>query len=387
MTRGRIRGVALSLTLCLAAPAVAQDQPSIDALQKQIEAQQAQIDALAQIADAQSSSSPLNKVNWGGYGELHYNNLSADDSANDLKEVDFHRFVLFASYDFSDRIRFVSELELEHSLAGEGANGEVELEQAYIEFDISERLTARGGLMLLPIGILNETHEPPTFYGVERNDVENIIVPTTWWGAAASITARLGPGLQWDVLVHEGLQVPTSGSSAFRIRSGRQKTSNANAKELAYTTRLRYTGIAGLELAASLQYQNDMSQVADDGLDEGLLYTAHATWTNGLFALRALYGAWDLAGDAVEAADADSQNGWYVEPSWKPCWWLGLYTRYEEVDGARSQDEFSQWEVGANYYPHEQVVIKLDYRQREHELSAESGRDFDGFDLGIGYQF
>lgn len=387
MTHGRIRGVALGLTLCLAGPVAAQDQPSIDALQKQIEAQQAQIDALAQIADAQSSTSPLNKVNWGGYGELHYNNLSADDSANDLKEVDFHRFVLFASYDFSDNIRFVSELELEHSLAGEGANGEVELEQAYIEFDIGDSLIARGGLMLLPIGILNETHEPPTFYGVERNDVENIIVPTTWWGAAASITARLGAGLQWDVLVHEGLQVPTSGSSAFRIRSGRQKTSNANAKELAYTTRLRYTGVAGLELAASLQYQNDMSQVADDGLDEGLLYTAHASWTNGLFALRALYGAWDLAGDAVEAADADSQSGWYVEPSWKPCWWLGLYTRYEDLDGARSQDEFSQWEVGANFYPHEQVVIKLDYRQREHDLSAESGRDFDGFDLGIGYQF
>ena len=387
MTHGRIRGVALGLTLCLAGPVAAQDQPSIDELQKQIEAQQAQIDALAQIADAQSSSSPLNKVNWGGYGELHYNNLSADDSANDLKEVDFHRFVLFASYEFSDSIRFVSELELEHSLAGEGANGEVELEQAYIEFDISDTLIARGGLMLLPLGILNETHEPPTFYGVERNDVENIIVPTTWWGAAASITARLGSGLQWDLLVHEGLQVPTSGSSAFRIRSGRQKTSNANAKELAYTTRLRYTGVAGLELAASLQYQNDMSQVADDGLDEGLLYTAHASWTNGLFALRALYGAWELAGDAVEAADADSQSGWYVEPSWKPCWWLGLYTRYEDLDGARSRDEFSQWEVGANFYPHEQVVIKLDYRQREHDLSAESGRDFDGFDLGIGYQF
>lgn len=387
MTYGRIHGGALSLALCLAGPVAAQDQASIDALQKQIEAQQAQIDALAQIADAQSGSSALNKVNWGGYGELHYNNLSADDSANDLKEVDFHRFVLFASYDFSDNIRFVSELELEHSLAGEGANGEVELEQAYIEFDIGDSLIARGGLMLLPIGILNETHEPPTFYGVERNDVENIIVPTTWWGAAASITARLSAGLQWDLLVHEGLQVPTSGSSAFRIRSGRQKTSNANAKELAYTTRLRYTGVAGLELAASLQYQNDMSQVANDGLDEGLLYTAHATWTNGLFALRALYGAWDLAGDAVEAADADSQNGWYIEPSWKPCWWLGLYTRYEELDGARSQDEFSQWEIGANYYPHEQVVIKLDYRQREHDLSAESGRDFDGFDLGIGYQF
>ncbi|ORE89076.1 phosphate-selective porin O and P [Oceanococcus atlanticus] len=387
MIHGRVRGITLGLMLSASFTAAANDEATLAELQAQIEAQQAQIDALAQIADAQSSASSSQKVHWGGYGELHYNNLSADDSANDLKEMDFHRFVLFASYAFSDKIRFVSELELEHALAGDGANGEVELEQAYIEFDLSDNLIARGGLMLLPIGILNETHEPPTFYGVERNDVENIIVPTTWWGGAASLTARLAPGLQWDLVIHEGLQVPTAGSSAFRIRSGRQKTSNANAKELAYTTRLRYTGVAGLELAASVQYQGDMSQVANDGLDEGLLYTAHAAWTSGLFSLRALYGAWDLAGDAVEAADADSQNGWYVEPSWKPCWWLGLYTRYEDLDGARSQDEFSQWEFGANFYPHEQVVIKVDYRMREHEQAGDSGRDFDGFDLGIGYQF
>ncbi|MDD3762378.1 MAG: porin [Nevskiales bacterium] len=359
--------------------------PKVDALQAQVEAQQAKIDALAEVAQGAEGGKPA--VHFGGYGELHYNNLSADDPANDLEMIDFHRFVLYAGYDFSDRIRFVSELELEHSIAGDGQDGEIELEQAYIEFDASEALTARAGLMLIPAGIINETHEPTTFYGVERNDVESIIIPSTWWAGGVGTSYRFGQGLQWDVMVHEGLAIPTDGSSAFRVRSGRQKTSEARASDLAYTTRLRYTGLPGLELAGSLQWQTDASQVGGDGLDEALLYTAHAVWTHGAFGLRLLYAGWDLSGDAVEAADADTQTGWYVEPSYRIAEPLGIYARYEDVDAARAQDQFSQWEGGINYYPHPQVVLKADYRMREHDLSSESGRDFDGFDLGIGYNF
>ena len=89
-------------------------------------------------------------------------------------------------------MRFFSEFELEHSLVkdtqeGEEAPGEVELEQAFIEYDFDQRNTARAGVFLLPIGILNETHEPPTFYGVERNTVENVIIPTTWWAGVSVI--------------------------------------------------------------------------------------------------------------------------------------------------------------------------------------------------------
>ena len=369
-----------------AAPVFAAEAPSNADLAKTIDELRAQIETLAQLSE--QSSSAASKIHWGGYGEMHYNNLSADDASNDVQEIDFHRFVLFAGYDFSDKIRFVSELEVEHVIAADGEGGEVELEQAYIEFDVNDRLTARGGLMLIPTGITNETHEPPTFYGVERNDVEAIIVPSTWWAGGASATFKLADGLQWDVMVHEGLAVPTTGGSAFRIRSGRQKTSNAKASDLAYTTRLRYAGIAGLQLAASVQYQSDISQVAGDGLDEGLMYVANAQWSNGSFALRALYAGWELSGTAVEAADADSQTGWYLEPSFRPCGGpIGFYARYEDIDAARAQDQFSQWEAGINYYPHPQVVLKADFRQREHELSAEAGRDFDGFDLGIGYQF
>jgi hypothetical protein len=127
-----------------------------------------------------------NKTTIGGYGELHYNAHRDDDNSDNHKsQIDFHRFVLFINHEFNDKMRFVSELELEHSLSGEGQPGEVELEQAYIQYDLTQKTNVVGGLFLIPVGIMNETHEPPTFYGVERNDVEKNIIPTTWWEGGA----------------------------------------------------------------------------------------------------------------------------------------------------------------------------------------------------------
>ncbi len=333
-------------------------------------------------------------ISLGGYGEVHYNNLDADDSNRDVDEIDIHRFVLFLGKEFNDDLRFVSELEVEHSIAGEGKNGEVEVEQAFIEYDINDNTQVRGGVFLLPLGILNETHEPPTFYGVERNDVENIIIPATWWEAGIGTTIASQSGISFDAAFHSGLNIPSTGGNAGRIRSGRQKVSEAAADDFAATARLKYTGIQGLELAASVQHQfnptqDDDSDVEDDFIDDGTLYETHAIYNHGPFGLRALYAQWDFSGDIEDVAgDIDEQFGWYVEPSFKPLDSLGLYARYEEVEGARVQDQFSQWEVGLNWWPHPDVVVKADYRDRSHDPEAEDqGRDFDGFDIGIGYMF
>ena len=346
----------------------------------------AQVEATGDFVESLASQqSKTGGVSIGGYGELHYNRVDSD--SGDSEEIDFHRFVLFFGHEFSDRINFFSEFELEHSLAGDGKPGEVELEQAYVDFALTDNLSAKTGLFLMPVGILNETHEPPTFYGVERNNVENIILPSTWWEAGAALSGRADNGLSWDFALHSGLEIPTSGGSAFRVRSGRQKVAEALASDLAYTARLRYSGIPGLELAASYQYQSDPSQIPGDGLDSGQLFTAHAVYQNGGFGLRALHAAWDFDGVAVEAADADHQDGWYIEPSFRfsPNW--GVYARYQDLDGARSQDKFTQNEFGFNYWPIEGVVLKMDYRQRDHSLDALSGSDFDAFDLGFGYSF
>ncbi|MDH3227963.1 MAG: OprO/OprP family phosphate-selective porin [Thermoleophilia bacterium] len=408
----------IPLTFAVVFSAAAQGVPSLDQLWAIIQEQQAEIDALKeQVAAAESNiagaserieqteqmvvatgdyiedleipEAQASRTTVGGYGELHYNHLDAEDPSRDLEEIDFHRFVLFFGHEFSERVSFHSELELEHSLAGEGDDkpGEMEIEQAYINFALNSNLAAQGGLVLLPVGILNETHEPPTFYGVERNDVENIIIPTTWWEAGGGVSGNLANGLSWNAMVHSGLAMPTIGDSAFRVRSGRQKVAEALASDPAYTFRLKYTGTPGLELSASYQYQSDPSQTPGDGLDSGSLFTAHAIYGHGAFSLRALYGAWSFDGLAVEAAGADDQSGWFVEPSYRLNEQWGVYARYEDIEGAREQDVFSEWQAGLSYWPVPDVVLKLDYRSRDHELPSQAGRDFDGFDLGIGYQF
>ena len=365
---------------------LAETQQGIQATDEKVAETEALVEATGDFVEtlAAADAAP-SKTSLGGYGELHYNNVSSD--SGDSQEIDYHRFVLFVGHEFSDRVRFFSELELEHSLAGDGKPGEVELEQAYAEFTLTDNTYAKTGLFLLPVGILNETHEPPTFYGVERNSVENIIVPSTWWEAGVGLRGNFGNGLSWDAALHSGLAMPTEGGSAFRVRSGRQKVAEAIASDMATTFRLKYTGMPGLELAASYQYQSDPSQVAGDGLDSGQLFAAHADYKRDRFGLRALYASWNFDGAAVEAAGADTQTGWYVEPSFRVSENWGLYARYEDLDAARNQDKFTQTEFGFNYWPLDRVVLKMDFRSRDFDLPELSEADFDAVDLGFGYYF
>jgi predicted porin len=204
------------------------------------------------------------------------------------------------------------------------------------------------------------------------------------------VGGRYGNGLSWDFAVHSGLQMPTDGSSAFRVRSGRQKVAEALADDLAWTARVKYTGIPGLELSGTYHYEQDPSQLSRDGLDDGTLVSFHGIYNQGPFSVRALWAQWNFDGDLVELADADQQTGWYLEPSMRLNLMgrdVGFYTRYEDLEGARLVDRFDQWEVGVNYWPHPDVVLKADWRDREHDVASQSGSDFKGFDLGIGYQF
>ena len=132
---------------------VAQEMPTNAELWETIQQQQAAIDATVTAMEASmgSTSSMGFKTSLGGYGELHFNGGKED-------KIDYHRFVLFIGHEFNSKMRFFSEFELEHSLAGEGKPGEVELEQAFVEFDLNERTTSSVGLQLVPVGILNETH-------------------------------------------------------------------------------------------------------------------------------------------------------------------------------------------------------------------------------------
>lgn len=403
--------IAAAVALTFSASSMAAAEPSVEELLKVVKQQQAmlekqnktiqslsqRVEAVAQKAQAteqaveatveavEQAGTAAHNLHIGGYGELHYNNLNGKGGASDKDEIDFHRFVLFFGYDYNDKLRLRTELELEHSLAGEGKDGEVELEQAYIDYDFAANHTARAGLFLLPIGLLNQTHEPNTFYGVERNSVEKNILPTTWWEAGAGVLGEAAPGLRYEAYIHSGLN--TNAGKNYAIRSGRQKVSEAEAEDLAATLALTWNGMPGLTLGATIQYQEDITQSNDADAGSATLIDLHGEWRSGDFGLRALYAMWDLDGDGPEDVGADEQSGWYIEPSYRLSDNLGLFTRYSRWDNQAGdssiESEKAQWDIGLNWWLHKHVVIKADYQSQDND----NGQEQNGFNLGVGYQF
>lgn len=347
---------------------------------KKVDVTAGAVESVASAAEGMAKvASWAEKTQVGGYGEIHY----SDNKNGGRDEVDNHRFVLFVDHEFTDSVRFVSEVELEHSLAGEGKSGEVEVEQAFIEWDYTAGHSAAIGQFLIPVGLINETHEPDTFYGVERNPVEKNIIPATWWEAGVKLHGELAPGLSYDLAVHSGLQTPITGSKAFKIRDGRQKVSQAPAEELAYTGRLKYTGISGLELALSVQHQDDIAQGLGADTASALFWETHLAWQYADFALRALYANWQIDGDQADALGRDDQDGWYIEPSYRLNSQWGLFARFSEWDnnaGDAADTEVEQIDVGFNYWIVENVVLKVDW-------TDQSNGDGDSFNLGVGWSF
>ncbi len=368
--------LAAAITLGLAQPALAVTDEEFKTLQEQF-------DLLAEQVESNSSVSSNSDTTVGGYGEMHYNNLS-NGSGSDKKELDFHRFVLFFGHQFNDKIRFFSELELEHGTIADtddgSSPGSVAIEQAYVQFDLNDTTKANAGVILVPVGFINETHEPPTFYGVERNVINKYIIPTTWREGGAGLNGNYASGFSYDVVIHTGLDGGTN------VRGGRQKVAEAKANNLASTARIKYTGINGLELGGSLQYQDDMTQDTSDDIGSATLLEGHVRWNISAVTLTALYAQWniDVASTASAADQAkDVQTGGYLEASYRISNQWGVFARQNEWDnGGIGDTAKSQTDFGFNYWPHEDVVLKADY-----QIQNKVAGNFDGFNLGVGYQF
>lgn len=352
---------------------------SAETTEQKIQRLEAELNELADVVEKQSAPSGaastfMNRTKIGGYGELHYNDLDGKKS-----ELDLHRFVLFFGHDFNDKVRFFSELEIEHAIAGEGQKGEVEVEQAYVEMDINDHHSAKAGVFLIPVGIINETHEPTTFYGVERNPLEKNIIPATWWEAGAGLSGRLGSlGFSYDAAITSGLEVD---AASVNIRSGRQKAGKATAENLAFTGRLKYTGMPGLELAGTVQVQDDITQKGGDGVNGAVLSEVHAKLNKGKFGAIAQYAAWNIEIDKPSLKNKDFQDGFLLEGSYKITPKLGVFARHVAWSNTEGVDK-EQQNYGINYWPHENVVLKADIQQQNNEAG-----DADGFNLGVGYQF
>src|SRR3989475_2197887 len=175
----------------------------------------------------------------GGYGEVHYTNPTGPKTP---PIVSLARFVVYLAHSFNDRLAFRSELEVEDAkIEGGQAGGEVALEQAYLDYRLADWITLRTGLMLPPVGIINETHEPPTFNGVERPGFDHDVIPTTWReiGLGAVGTIPGGSGLAYRVYLVNGLRADGL-SAAEGIREGRQEGRQASFANPSFTGRVEW---------------------------------------------------------------------------------------------------------------------------------------------------
>ena len=345
----------------------------------------------------------------GGYGEGFYT-AYVNDAAGKTNQADFARLVAYLGYKFSDRILFNSEIEFEHGTTGEGSEekGEVSVEFANLDFFLDPRVNVRAGLVLVPMGFINEIHEPAFFHGNNRPEVERQIIPSTWREIGVGLFGEILPGLQYRTYVVNGLNADGFGSSG--IREGRQSGSKARADDLAFTGRLDYAppAIPGLLVGGSAFLGNAGQGETFAGTKPSVftqLYEGHIQYRYRGLELRTL-GSWGHIGDAdfLSAAKGEtigeSNYGAYGEIAYDvmPLIWRGStqylapFFRYETFDtiastptGFADDGSFDReiYQVGMSYKPIPNVVLKADYRN----IRAKVGNPADEVNIGMGFVF
>ena len=338
-----------------------------------------------------------------GYMDFHYNNRQHEDAV-----LDFHRFVLLFSHGFSDRVRFVAELEIEHAVVSDETDGELELEQAYVDFLISRGFNVRAGMLLAPVGIINERHEPPVFYGVERPFVDTVIIPTTWFDAGVGVHGELGRGLRYRIYAMAPLDA-SGFSAADGLRGGRQKGAESNARRLAGAGRVEYVGTPGLVLGGSVW--SGATGFSTPRIDTGLtLIEFDGRYRIGELEARGQYAHGFLDGmeqlnrsvqrtTGVSPNVAEEIRGFYLEGSYFILPYpapreLAAFLRYENFDtqfdmpaGLHPLEQFDRdaWVFGLTYFPDPDVAVKIDYTVLRSQSAAIVAPD--ALNLGLGWWF
>jgi len=378
----------------------------------------------------------FSNVRLWGYGELYYTHPTRDPGK---AQADLARAVFGIGYSFDSRTEFNSEFEVEHAVSSADDVGEFEVEQFYVDRRLNDAVAVRAGLFLMPFGLLNEHHEPTNFYGVQRNFVETLIIPSTWREGGFNFHGDTDRGFSWNAGLTTGFdlskwdyapQFPLystalglEDSDSAPLQSTHQELALANAHDLSGYAALGYYGVPGLTIGAAISTGNAGRTSAPLGLVPGAhrvtLWESHARWTPAKFDLSVLYAHGSISNlSAANAANSGSPNpipsaffGYFAQAAYG-LWEQGDYrlapfVRWERYDmgshyagttgpeipaglvplgtpGAygywpRNQDRV--WSVGANFYTTPHVVIKADYQW--FDLNS----DFNRFDLGLGLNF
>jgi hypothetical protein len=388
-------------------PAKAPEEGRIDELERQVKELMDRVAALKAAEktgdsdDEAASTSHTGPVS--GYMDFHLNRPQGEDAILDL-----HRFVLLFNHSFNDRLRFVGELEVEHGFVeGLEESGELEVEQAYLDFKVNRSFNVRAGILLAPVGIINERHEPPSYYGVERPFVDTFIIPSTWFDAGAGVHGTFGAGWRYEAYLMAPLDA-TRITAEEGLADTSQKGFLSNVRNIAQTARLEYGALPGLTLGTSFwrgktgfNFRREDSQVGLIEFDGR--YHASIFAIRGQFAQVFVDGAAALNDFGQRATGlnpniASQMRGFYVEPSVRPLpklkYDFGAFVRYENFDtqlrmpeGTLPLKEFDRaaWIVGASFYPDPDIAVKIDYTVIRNQSSL--FRSADRLNVGLGWWF
>lgn len=354
------------------------------------------------------------RLTIGGYAQIDYNQPITKDQTDNGK-LDVHRLVMLFGYRFSDRIQFITEIEVEHV-------HEIYLEQAYLHYKVNGWLGVRAGLVLIPVGIINEVHEPPTFNGVERPGLDTYVVPSTWREIGAGITGNIRPArLKYQLYVINGFlsydgEARLDGVSGFR--NGRQKGIESVIRHPNMTGKVEFYGLKGLNAGFSGYFGKSQSTLYRGIPEEGperaaadssvvgtamLGIDARYAWEGLLLRGQLIYAAFSNTGQYNVFTGSDfgkTMAGFYLEagydvfslsPGLKGQ--LIPFVRYEDYNTQQSMAEGLEASpashrreiiAGLGWKPVPGVVVKADYQWYRHEEED----SFHGqFNAGVGIWF
>ena len=318
----------------------------------------------------------------GGYGELHYNRAqNGNDDATIT--LDFHRFIIYYGYNWTEEWSFKSEVELEHNFVS-GGNGELELEQAFVNYH-SDLFGFQAGVILPSVGLINEYHEPPLFVSVERPEYSKYVIPTTWFGNGFALYGSMS-GLNMRFVLMEDMEGEGIGAG---IRSGRGKGYKTTAYDWVKNISVNYTGIAGLRIGGSYTMNNapidnNPDSTVSFGLGEfNLKYDA-----NNIYAVME-YGNISYENNP---SGYTSSGGYYLDLGYNVAGFVGLegrlipWFRYSDYNrGNDNADKhYTIQRFGLTYWPISSVVFKFDYGTHQTESADDVKTQIN---VGVGYNF
>ena len=390
----------------LAGIKAAQTKTQATAEQATVVAQQAKTEVAAVAGTGLKPGGPATVVT--GYGEVNYNRPTKNANAT---QADLRRVVLGLQHRFDDKTKFVGEFEWEHAVTSATDRGEAAIEQAYIEHQLNDKLAVRAGLFLIPMGLLNEYHEPDAFFGVERNFVETAIIPSTWREGGVMLVGTTDTGLTWKAGLSTGFDLgkwdsKSADGKESPLRSIHQELQLAKAKNLSVFGALDWRGYPGLLVGGGVfTGQAGHGALAGGANPRVTVWDLHARWTPGKWDLAAVYALGSISDTSTLniplAADAtpipSKFDGAYVQAAYK-LWSQGDYqlkpfVRVERFNTAKAYGAFpvglgraaDAYErvstVGANFHVSQNVVVKADYQV----FSVNSANN--RVNLGLGWSF